>query len=66
MQEQKEKQEPIDIQYELAKKKILDKIVNKSVLCSKSTVNFTTRTLEALMSMDKKKINRIIRERSSR
>ena len=56
MQEPKEKQEPIDIQYELAKKKILDKIVNKSVLCSKSTVNFTTRTLEALMSMDKKKL----------
>ena len=44
---------------EMAKKKILDKIVNKSVLCSKSTVNFTTMVLEALMSMDKEKLTEL-------
>ena len=44
---------------EMAKKKILDKIVNKSVLCSKSTVNFTTMILEALMSMDKEKLTEL-------
>ena len=38
------------------KKEILDKIVNKSVLCSKATVNFTTCILEALMSLDKERI----------
>ena len=32
MQEPKEKQEPIDIQYELAKKKIINKIIKKKKL----------------------------------
>jgi len=43
-------------QSECIKKEILDKIVNKSVLCSKATVNFTTCILEALMSLDKERI----------
>ena len=43
-------------QSEYIKKEILDKIVNKSVLCSKATVNFTTCILEALMSLDKERI----------
>ena len=50
------KEESINNDPQMAKKKILDKIVNKSVLCSKSTVNFTTMILEALMSMDKEKL----------
>lgn len=41
---------------ENVKKKILDKIVKKSVLCSKSTVNFTTKMIEAIMSLNKEKI----------
>ena len=53
------KEESINNDPEMAKKKILDKIVNKSVLCSKSTVNFTTMVLEALMSMDKEKLTEL-------
>ena len=53
------KEESINNEPEMAKKKILDKIVNKSVLCSKSTVNFTTMVLEALMSMDKEKLTEL-------
>ena len=39
-----------------AKKKILDTIVKKSVLCSKSTIDLTTNLLDAIMSMDKNKV----------
>ena len=38
------------------KKRILDKIINKSVLCSKATINFVTKIIEALMSMNKEKL----------
>ena len=41
---------------ECLKKEILDKIVNKSVLCSKATINFTTNILDALMSLDKERL----------
>lgn len=39
-----------------AKKKILDTIVKKSILCSKSTIDLTTKLLDAIMSMDKNKV----------
>ena len=39
-----------------AKKKILDAIVKKSILCSKTTIDLTTHLLDAIMSMDKNQI----------
>lgn len=38
------------------KKKILDKIIKKSVLCSKTTIDLTTKILDGLMSSDKEKL----------
>ena len=48
--------EEIKCNQECLKKEILDKIVNKSVLCSKATINFTTNILDALMSLDKERL----------
>ena len=38
------------------KKKILDKIVKKSVQCSKATIDLTTKVLDALMAPDKEQL----------
>ena len=58
--EDDKKEEPINnIHPEDIKKKILSKIVNRSVHCSKATINFTTLVLEALMSADKEKLREL-------
>ena len=58
--EDDKKEEPINnIHPEYIKKKILSKIVNRSVHCSKATINFTTLVLEALMSADKEKLREL-------
>ena len=49
-------EEKIENNPENEKKKILGKIVNKSVLCSKTTVNLTTKIIEALMSSNKEEL----------